>query len=170
MILANKEVAMKKASGRPKAKTVDFALRDLLAAGKAGTQEEIAIALKKEGYSVNQTKISRLLHKMGAIKVVNENGQSIYRLPHEHGLMHEVSMPTHRLSVKELVLDIAANAMMIVIHTTPGAAGFVAREIDLHQMKLDILGTLAGDDTIFIAPRDTRQIHRVMENIKNHFG
>ena len=56
-------------------------LRDLLAEKTVGTQEEIRGALHRRGFEVNQSKISRTLRKIGAIKTVDENGQTTYSLP-----------------------------------------------------------------------------------------
>lgn len=148
-------------------KNVSFALSQLLQKGNVGTQEEICKGLEKQGFDINQTKVSRLLHKVGAVKIVNAQGQSIYRLPHEHGLMHELTIPTAKASVKQWVIDVVSNHSLIVVHTTPGAGSLVAREIDLHQLNLGILGTIAGDDTIFIAPKDVKNIRKVVEAIKD---
>lgn len=149
-----------------KNKNIDFALRQLLMDGNVGTHDEICQALERQGFSVNQPKISRLLHKVGAIKVTNQDGQNIYRLPHEHGLMHEVNISAQKQSALSWILDINCNTNLIVIHTTPGAASMVAREIDLHHNSLGILGCIAGDDTIFIAPKEVKAIQLVMEKIK----
>jgi transcriptional regulator of arginine metabolism len=152
-------------------KNIEFALRQLLRDGTIGTHEGLCQALEKQGYEVNQPKISRLLHKLGAIKVTNEAGENIYRLPHEHGLMHEMNFPTAPpVSFKQWLLDISHNGSLIVIHTTPGAANMLAREIDLHQLKLGILGTIAGDDTIFIAPKKVKEIGELVEGIKKLLG
>lgn len=153
--------------GQQNTKNIGFALRQLLLKGEVGTHEDICVALEKQGFVVNQPKISRLLHKLGAIKITNPQGQNIYRLPHEHGLMHEISAPNTRMPTKQLVIDIVHNQTLIVIHTSPGAAGLVAREIDLHQLALGVLGSIAGDDTIFIAPKDTKNISSVIEGLKS---
>ncbi len=147
-------------------KNIEFALRQLLLEASVSTHEEVCEALKKQGFHVNQPKVSRLLHQLGAIKVTDPSGETHYRLPHEHGLMHEIARPQARLSLKSCVMDIVSNGMLIVIHTTPGAAHLVAREIDLRRSELHLLGTLAGDDTIFIAPKNTKQIKQIMEQIE----
>lgn len=146
--------------------SVDSALRALLIQGNVGTHEDICRALEKQGYTINQPKVSRLLHKIGAIKVINENGENIYRLPHEHGLTHELNRSSTRKPANQWVIDIVSNTTLIVIHTTPGAAALVAREIDLHHLKLGILGSIAGDDTIFIAPKNITHIESVIDGIK----
>jgi transcriptional regulator of arginine metabolism len=148
-------------------KNIHFALRQLLLEGQVGTQEAICKALEKQGFSVNQSKVSRLLNKVGAIKVSDPQGNNLYRLPHEHGLAHELQHPPARAAAQNWVLDIVSNGVLIVVHTTPGAAGLVARDLDLHHLDLKILGSIAGDDTIFIAPKDIKKIKQVIEKIKD---
>lgn len=151
-------------------KSIDFALRQLLMDGKVGTHEEICQALEQQGFYVNQPKISRLLHKLGAIKVTNQDGENSYRLPHEHGLMHELQTPNSKFMTLNWILDISNNSIMIVVHTTPGAAGMVAREIDLHHANLGILGCIAGDDTIFIVPKDVKDVAQVKDKMMAMFN
>ena len=79
--------------------------------------------------------------------------------------MHELNMPSAKTSVRQWILDVVSSKTLIVVHTTPGAGGLVAREIDLHQLELGILGTIAGDDTVFIAPKEERDIKKMMKAI-----
>jgi len=148
--------------------SISFALKELLLEGSVGTQDEICQALKKQGFPTNQSKVSRLLNKIGAVKITDQHGRSIYRLPHAYGLVHELSSNTEKYALSHLILDVVNNAALIVIHTTPGAAGMVAREIDLHHVELGALGAIAGDDTIFVAPKDLKAIKQVIESIKTH--
>lgn len=151
----------------PKTNNLGFALRQLLQDGNVGTQEEICTMLEKQGYEINQSKVSRMLHKIGAVKVINQEGQNIYRLPHEHGLMHELSIPKLKVPVSQWIINITNNKSLIVVHTTPAAGSLVAREVDLHQVDLGILGTIAGDDTVLIIPKDEKNIKKIIAAIKN---
>ena len=144
-------------------------LRDILQEGKAGTQADIQRALEKKGLSISQSKISRLLHQVGAVKLIDNDGKTHYRLPHETGLIHELTTIHEKTLVRQWVLDVIANETLIIIHTTPGAAGMVARIIDQHRINLHILGTIAGDDTIFIAPKNNQQIAAVITLITELF-
>ncbi len=141
------------------------ALRAILLKGQAQTQLEIRQELERQGITVSQPKVSRLLHQIGAVKVVDAGGKTQYRLPHESGLIHELSSPQEKMIIKQWVLNIAANENMIIIHTTPGAASMVARIVDQHRLELDTLGTIAGDDTIFIAPKSQQTLHASIEKI-----
>ncbi len=133
-------------------------LREILTEGNARTQSEIQKALEAKGVACSQSKVSRLLHQIGAVKVVDSHGKTQYRLPHETGLIHELTSPQEKAMIHQWVLSIAANESLIIIHTTPGAAGMVARIIDQHRESLQVLGTIAGDDNIFIAPKSNKAI------------
>lgn len=135
-----------------------FAIQDLLTNKTVSTQEELCEALEKKGFSVNQVQISRLLHKLGAIKV-SENEQIVYRLPPEP-LSFSARDP-----LKQLVLHIQHNENLIVIQTAPGSAPAVARLLDLKKQP-EVLGTVAGDDTIFVAPTKEKHIKQVFEKIQ----
>ena len=140
-------------------------LREILVDGKAGTQSEIKLALQERGIDISQSKVSRLLHQIGAVKIVDNHGKTHYRLPHETNLMHELTSPQEQTLVRQWVLNIIANNSLIIIHTTPGAAGMVARMIDLNRIALHIVGTIAGDDTIFVAPEHTDKITEIIHKI-----
>jgi transcriptional regulator of arginine metabolism len=139
-------------------------VKSLLLKKVAKTQEEICQALKKQGYQVNQTKVSRLLRKIGVVKVKNDSGKIVYWLPKEP--------PPLSLSnlANNLVIDVVANETLIIIHTTPGAASVVARVIDYLGAENEILGTLAGDDTVFVATKSIVDIKQVYKKIKTQLG
>jgi transcriptional regulator of arginine metabolism len=139
------------------------ALRTLLMGRKANTQEDICTVLEKQGYEINQSKASRLLRKIGAIKVVNSRGQTVYSLP------REPAPPSMNTPIRELILDIVSNETLVVIYTSPGSASMVARVLDYNQITTEILGTIAGDDTIFVAPKSIKDIHKLTEEIKGLF-
>ncbi len=132
-------------------------IQGLLQQKTVSTQKDIQIVLKKQGLEVNQVKISRILHKLGAIKV-NEDGQDVYRLPLEQ------MQVSPKDTLKQLVLNITHNEMLIVINTVPGSANLVARMLDLKR-DVEILGTVAGDDTIFVAPSKMKYIGKVYQHI-----
>lgn len=144
-------------------------LRHILLEGQVGTQADIQQALEQKGVSISQSKISRLLHQIGAVKLIDNDGKTHYRLPHETGLIHELTTPHEKTLVRQWVLDVVTNDTLIIIHTTPGAAGMVARIIDQHRINLNILGTIAGDDTIFIVPKNQQHITAVMASISDLF-
>jgi transcriptional regulator of arginine metabolism len=136
------------------------ALKVLLLEGGVTSQEGICEQLEASGYAVNQSKVSRLLRKVGAIKTKNEHGQVVYRLP------HEPAPPQLSDTIASLVISIMRNETTIVVNTSPGSAQLVARVIDYHKKELDVLAALAGDDTIFIAPNSNKAIQKSMDALK----
>lgn len=140
------------------------ALRLLLMGRKASSQEHICSALAIQGYEVNQSKISRLLRKINAIKVVNAEGQTVYSLP------REPAPPTMNTTLKDLIVNVAANETLVVIFTSPGSASMVARILDYNQITTEILATIAGDDTIFVAPKSIKDIKKLAREIKTLFN
>lgn len=132
-------------------------LRVLLMGGDAGTQDELCKALESKGHEVNQSKVSRLLRKVGAIKTKNEDGAVVYALP------WEPAPPTLDNTISSLLVGISANEAQIIITSSPGSAQLIARILDFHREKLGILGTIAGDDTILVIPNS---IHRTEECLK----
>ncbi|MBC7693181.1 MAG: arginine repressor [Methylotenera sp.] len=122
------------------------AIRQLLSqTDKLSTQDELRDELEELGFSVTQSTVSRDLRRMGAIKAIDPQGRTVYRLD------QDANLPVAGTSLRDMVSDIKHNGSIIVIHTTPGSASLVARHLD-HQRPAEILGTIAGDDTIFVAP------------------
>ena len=139
------------------------ALRKLLEQGKNSTQEELREMLESKGHDVNQSTISRDLRKIGAIKGTDNKGRTIYRLSETAGETTFVNQ-----SVPDLITSISHNDSMIVIHTSPGSASLVARHLDINR-PANILGTIAGDDTIFVAPSKEFTMKQTIAAIKESF-
>ncbi|MBM3183701.1 MAG: ArgR family transcriptional regulator [Chlamydiae bacterium] len=138
-------------------------VKKLLMGRKANSQETICLALEKLGYKINQTKVSRLLKRVGAIKIVNTQGQTVYSLP------REPAPPSMNTKIRDLILDITMNEMLVVIFTSPGSASMVARVLDYQQISTEILGTIAGDDTIFVAPKSMKNTAKLAGEIRRLF-
>ena len=140
------------------------AFKDLLNQERFGSQSEIVDALKKQGFTgINQSKISRMLTKFGAVRTRNTKMEMVYCLP------GELSVPNTSSPLKNLVLDVDYNDMLIVIKTSPGAAQLIARLLDSIGKSEGILGTIAGDDTIFITPTRGTKIVDLLKNVQRLF-
>ncbi len=137
-------------------------LRQLILEKEASTQEELCEALKQKKFDVTQSTVSRDLRRIGAIKSSTPAGEVIYHLPEE--IMPQIRKASH--DVSSMVVEIQANETMIVIHTAPGSASLVAGAIDDQREALVILGTLSGDDTVFVAPSSIKKIASIVKNIK----
>lgn len=137
-----------------------IAFKKLLKEQCYGSQGELAIALQKCGFAnITQAKISRTLTKLGAVKKRNVRNEIVYLL------QDELSAPRTKQAIHTVVLSIKHNNMQIIIKTGIGGAPLIARMLDLQGESVGVLGTLAGDDTIFIAPVDVNQIEHIAQSI-----
>lgn len=133
------------------------ALRNMLEQGFCGTQEHLCEELRGMGFDVNQSTVSRALRKLGAIKSMEKTGV-VYRLP------TDVSHEGFSGSVGNLVRSIRHNESLIVIRTVVGSAGFIGDYLD-HAKVGGILGTIAGDDTLFVAPENISEIAAMTQRL-----
>jgi len=140
------------------------AFKALLKEERFGSQSDIVDALKSQGFdNVSQSKVSRMLTRFGAVRTRNAKQEMVYCLPAELG------MPTAKSPLRQLVLDVDHNESMVIIRTSPGAAQLIARLLDSVGKAEGVLGTIAGDDTIFIAPLKVSEIEHTLANVKELF-
>ncbi len=126
-----------------------------------GSQSQLADALAEQGFkNMSQAKISRLLSKLGAVKMRNASDQVVYILP------DELAIPKSRQAIQSVVVSVKHNNMQIIVKTGIGGAPLISRMLDSMGETAGILGTLAGDDTIFIAPSDVNDIDEITTDIK----
>ena len=130
------------------------ALKMLISSQELGSQEEVLQALAKEGYTVTQATLSRDLKQLKVAKAASMNGRYVYVLPNE--TMYK-RVPNPR-SAREMLMtsgftSINFSGNMIVIKTRPGYASSTAYNIDNSDIP-QILGTIAGDDTIFLVKKE----------------
>ena len=126
------------------------AIVELLREGPVRSQDEIASRLVTLGYTVTQATVSRDLEQIGAVKV-RRGGLLGYALPDQLG---DRDWATNRLEkiFGEWVQSVDTAGNLVVVRTPPGSAHIVSLAID--QAKLpEVVGTIAGDDTLFIAIR-----------------
>ena len=140
-------------------------LRSLLAEGQMSTQEDLVAELRSQSFDVGQSTISRDLSRLGAIKVRDASGRVVYRLP--EGMPSAAPLPAQDMA--NLLVSVRHNGSMIVIQTTPGSASLVARQLDQSRPE-GILGTIAGDDTIFVAPSSPKKITQTVDAILSAFS
>jgi len=126
------------------------------------SQNELASLLNDRGVSATASTISRDLVDLDAVRVRHDDGRLVYAVPGEGG------DPTPRPAVdsataharllrmlRELLVAAEASANLVVLRTPPGAAQYLASAID-HGVGADVLGTIAGDDTVAVITRDPR--------------
>ncbi|CEO40361.1 arginine repressor [Photobacterium kishitanii] len=128
------------------------------------TQDDIRHQLIKLGFNdISQSTVSRLLLRLGVTKVPNATGKKIYCLTTENE-----PIKIHA-SIASQIEFITHNQLVIVIKTHPGGAQLVARLIDM-QPHVDILGTIGGNDTVMVAPKDIMRINQCLQVVKQYLG
>ncbi len=138
------------------------AVARLIRTRRIATQEELLTALRAEGHEVTQATLSRDLARLGARRVSDPAG----------GTRYELSPDDRRDGIEavgRLVGTVSCNGSLVVVRTHPGSAPAVARAIDLARIA-DVLGTIAGDDTVFIAPQRERRARVLAERVKRLFA
>jgi transcriptional regulator of arginine metabolism len=124
------------------------------------SQVELAQELTADGVVVTQATLSRDLVELGAVKVRHPEGGLVYATPGEGGdrtpaggLDQEMLDARLARLCEELLVTAEASANLVVLHTPPGAAQFLASAID-HSVLPDVLGSIAGDDTVLVVTRE----------------
>ncbi len=137
------------------------AVADLVTRRPVRSQAQLAQLLAGEGITVTQATLSRDLLELGAVKVRHGDGGLVYAVPGD-GLDRTPRSGTEQQPVldarlarlcEELLLAAEASANLVVLRTPPGAAQFLASAID-RSSAADLLGTIAGDDTVLVISRD----------------
>jgi transcriptional regulator of arginine metabolism len=138
-------------------------IAELLARHPVKSQGELADLLAKSGMHVTQATLSRDLVELDAVKVRDIDGTLVYAVPGEGGdrsaaaATPETGASGARLArlCNELVVSASASANLVVLRTPPGAAQFLASAIDRVEMR-EVIGTIAGDDTVLVIAADAR--------------
>ncbi len=125
------------------------AIAKILRGQRVSTQEELRRLLAREGFAVNQATLSRDLAQLGARRVALPAGGTAYEL--EEAVDPSSTKEALR-RLQALIRSVEDNGALVVIQTLPGAASAIAAAIDDAALP-EALATLAGDDTIFLAPR-----------------
>jgi transcriptional regulator of arginine metabolism len=140
----------------------------LLTGHQVRSQGELAQLLEKAGVHVTQATLSRDLDELGAVKLrTPDGGQSVYVVPEDGAPLaarQANDAPPQRLArlLGELLISAEASGNLVVLRTPPGASNFLASALDRAGLP-DILGTIAGDDTILVVSRDPRGGHAVAD-------
>ena len=124
------------------------AIADLIRGNALSSQEELADRLGSLGFAVTQATISRDLEQIGAIKV-RRDGHLSYALP---DTARNGASPRLAAVFREWVRSVEPAANLVVIRTPPGSAHLIGVALDNSDLA-EIVGTICGDDTIFVACR-----------------
>ena len=133
---------------------------DLVTQREIRSQTELGDLLAEQGVHVTQATLSRDLVELDAIKVRSASGPLVYAVPAEGGdrtpsTPRETAASWQRLArlCQELLVSAEASANLVVMRTPPGAAQFLASAFDKAEQP-DVLGTIAGDDTLVVISRE----------------
>ena len=122
---------------------------ELVRTRHVATQGDLRDLLRAKGHDVTQATLSRDLAKLGARRVSLPSGGTAYEI--DSVPVRTAGAPAQLAAMAQLVLGIREGAAIVVIHTRPGAAPAVAVLLDQARLE-SIIGSIAGDDTIFVVP------------------
>lgn len=130
----------------------------ILAEHPVRSQAELAAVLEADGLSVTQATLSRDLDELGAVKLRSpDGGLPVYVVPEDGSPLTARTVdddPPARLArlLGELLVSAEASANLVIVRTPPGASNFLASALDRARLP-EVLGTVAGDDTILVVAR-----------------
>jgi len=131
---------------------------DLLRNGEVETQDDLRRKLAHRGIHVTQATVSRDIEELGLVKT-----RTGYRLP--DAVDPRVSLqPTLAIVLKEFLTEARSAANLVIVKTRPGNAHSVAAALDANPWE-EVVGTIAGDDTIFIATPTSHQAELIRKKI-----
>jgi transcriptional regulator of arginine metabolism len=148
-------------------------IADLINAGDVHSQSQLVALLAADDVEVTQATLSRDLEEMGAVKVRRPGGM-VYAVGDEapgpvlRALVDASEGRVSRLA-SELVVSVEASANLVVVHTPPGGAHLLASAIDRAGLS-DVLGTVAGDDTVLLVTRDPKGGVHVANRLRDMAG
>lgn len=139
------------------------ALKMLISSMELSSQEEVLKELEKEGFKLTQATLSRDLKQLKVAKAASMNGKYVYVLPNET-MYRRVTTPRKATEMMQRSGYISVNisGQLAIVKTRPGYASALAYDIDNSDSSY-ILGSIAGDDTIFIALREGASRGQVLE-------
>jgi len=142
------------------------AILRLIGEREISTQSELADALRGEGIDTVQTTVSRDIAQLGLVKVRNGNGKLVYALPGAADLRRIEELAT---AMRRWATGMTPAGQLLVITTPNGLAAPLADAIDEAGLA-DVAGTVAGENTIFVAARDGMSGGDLEEQFRHHLG
>lgn len=132
-------------------------IADILALEPVRSQNRLRRLLAARGVEVTQATLSRDLVELRAVKV-RQGRQLVYVLPGPGGEPTPVPRPGHinarlRKACEDLIVSVTPSGNLVIARTPPGAAAYLGAALD-HNPELDLIGTIAGDDTVLLVTGD----------------
>ncbi len=139
------------------------AIRDLVDQRPIRTQQELAAALRERGFRTTQATISRDVAELGLVKAARDGTQTYALSPRL--IEAEVSGEDRlRRLLHDLPAEIRDAGLILVVRTLPGSAHAIAAALDRARWP-EVVGSIAGDDTVFIATADRAALKRVRQRL-----
>lgn len=139
-----------------------FAIKEIIASTSIASQDELRQELGKRRFRVTQATLSRDLRELGVVRVTS--GEET-----RYVLQADAEVKVLRPLISAQVLGLDANEYLIVVRTLPGSASTVGEFVDV-QRHPDIIGTVAGDNTLMVIPRSMRKTKNVLQFLKLKFS
>ena len=141
-----------------------LAIEKIIRETKISAQEDLLKKLKEKGMPCTQATLSRNLRQLGVCRILDGSGGYRYSMPDAGKANADLSV---KFNILPLIREIIEAKGMFIIKTLPGSASSAALFID-NMGRYEIAGTIAGDDTILLIPRDgitSNQLHTCLEVI-----
>lgn len=138
-------------------------IRDILEQRPIRTQHELAAALRERGFRATQATVSRDVAELGLLKL-GRSGSPAYALP-QRTAQTEVSIE-ERLQqlLRDLPIEVREAGLLLVVRAVPGSAHAIAAALDRARWP-EVVGSIAGDDTLFIAFNERSALQRVRRRL-----
>ena len=153
---------------RPTKNQRQHVVAKLLSQHAVASQEQLVALLAEEGVAATQATVSRDLDDLGAIKVRAAAGETVYAIPE---LPKDQRAPEDHLrrALGDWVVEVASSGNMVVLRTPPGTANVVGSALDRSGLP-EVLGTVAGDDTLFVVVAEGRTGAQVADQLRELAG
>jgi transcriptional regulator of arginine metabolism len=141
---------------------------ELISAGPVHSQAELLGLLEADGIDTTQATLSRDLDELGAVKLRGaDGGVPVYVIPDDGSPVRGIEGGTARLSrlLGELLVSADASRNLAVLRTPPGAAHYLASALDRAALH-DVVGTIAGDDTLLVVAREPGTGAELVERLR----
>ncbi len=140
------------------------AIRDLVEQRPIRTQQELAAALRERGFRTTQATISRDVAELQLVKA-HRDGVTVYALPARLAEADPTGEERLRRLFRDLPVEMREAGLLLVLVTLPGSAHAIAASLDRARWP-EAVGSLAGDDTVFIACPDRRALRRLRARLE----
>jgi transcriptional regulator of arginine metabolism len=138
-------------------------VRDLVERRPIRTQEELASALRERGFRATQATVSRDVAELGLVKVTR-GGVQVYALPPRAEETEVTGEERLRKLLHDLPVEVRQSGLLLVVRALPGSAHAIAAALDRAHWT-EVVGSIAGDDTVFIAFADRAGMERARKRL-----